>query len=1359
MVNIQKHKVRTLLDSGSQCCLMSAGFYKSLKERPTLKKCNANLQSVNSGQLTTLGKVHLNFDIKGVKLSYDFFVVEGINRCLIFGDDWMTDNGVRIYFDLGLIRIKGVYAPLLTDKHVSSVVRLVRGITLRPNTTYAINARVKRSSDYNKDSECMVSSLENGIILNEPGVEIKDSVIKLSSSNKFIVEISNHNNRCIRLKKGRILGQLEVIDNINVSAVNNNTQNKSGHSQVRQNVNKQEILSQIHTDSQYRSTVENLVQNNLDCFAFSESDIVPSDLVTMKIELTDETPFKIRPYRAAVDDQKAIDKTVSEWLSAGIVSRSRSPFSSSVVVVNKKDGEKRVCVDFRKLNAVTKAYVVRLPTIDEILSKLGGAKYISTFDLKSGFFNVPLDKKSKEYTSFTTLKGQFAFNRAPFGLRNSPSYFVELMQLALDGLDEFCTFYVDDIIVWSNSLEEHLKHINMLFERLRKHKLKLKLKKCQFMKAESNHLGFIVTSSGVKPDPEKVRAIRTLGPPTNVKECRSFVALCSYYRRFVPNFAKISEPIVALTKKYARFKWTEEAQKAFEYMKESLTVIPQLAYPDPSRRFILYTDASDTAIGSCLVQEHEEDGEVYEKPLYFLSHKLSPTQCRWSTVEKEAWAIHHSLEKLNSWISCSQILVRTDHQPLKYLLNSETGSFNRKINSWALTMASYNIDVEYLPGKQNLIADLLSRRPKSSTETAEEEKREPEPEPEKEEEPLQVNHIDSSKFDPSQYLNLKPPLLDVEEKPTLTELDTKEEQKLDENITSLKKNLEAGKLNKTQDKSLIVIEDILYFISDVDGSPKLRLYLPEHLVDVMIRGYHDNSHLGIDKVYDSMKRKYYCPNMYKRISEYTSKCVTCQERNRKFIKPPMGEMDIPLFPFSKVACDFVGPLPRTLSNNAYILHFHDLYSGWMMCFATPDKSSDTVCSILVNEVLTQHSHILCLLTDNGKEFTSGKMKETLAALNIKHITTSFYSPQANGAAEKAHLTLMNVLSKKIQGNPEIWDLYLGQACAAINFSVHESSKFSPFFLLYNRDPILPVDSILSPRQKYNGEDVHRLALEKQHEAFMLVHKHLREAKKKSARRFNEEADNEPFQVGDPVYLKNHTRKSKLDGFAAAFYRIVEQKSPHTFLCRNQLDGTMVESHARHMRHARIDGWKITKQDRNRKLRKARYVVSPPSTDTEPQEKEKPLDRLVKMNKQHRSGSSDEEDIPKLELSKRIMARQRRLKRENADSSSCDSSDNTDGNDSSDKSNDRYSSRIVPGSEHSSMEQSMTMDNHVTDKQNGYSSDTEEYFSTGEFERNQEIIPQGSEQMEVDAVVKHKHTKDKTKRKVKRLLHAMSSLLD
>ena len=318
--------------------------------------------------------------------------------------------------------------------------------------------------------------------------------------------------------------------------------------------------------------------------------------------------------------------------------------------------------------------------------------------------------------------------------------------------------------------------------------------------------------------------------------------------------------------------------------------------------------------------------------------------------------------------------------------------------------------------------------------------------------------------------------------------------------------------------------------------------------------------------------------MYKKIAEYTSKCVTCQERNRKSIKPPMGDMDIPMFPFMKVACDFVGPLPRTLSNNAYILHFHDLYSGWMMCFPTADKSSDTVCSILINDVIGQQGHPLCLLTDNGKEFCSYKMKETLAALNIKHITTSFFSPQFNGMAERSHQTLMNVLSKKIKDNPEVWDLCLSSACAAINFSIHESSKFSPFFLLYNRDPIIPIDSILQVKERYSGQELYKLALEKQHESFMLVHKHLREAKKRSAKRFNEDVDDEPFQVGDPVYVKKHDRKSKLDGHYRGFYRIVEQKSPFTFVVRNQLDGTIKETHARHLRHAGIDRWSITKSE-------------------------------------------------------------------------------------------------------------------------------------------------------------------------------------
>ena len=323
--------------------------------------------------------------------------------------------------------------------------------------------------------------------------------------------------------------------------------------------------------------------------------------------------------------------------------------------------------------------------------------------------------------------------------------------------------------------------------------------------------------------------------------------------------------------------------------------------------------------------------------MYFISHKLNKSQINYSTVEKECFAIMYSLERLHHWVSCSQIICKTDHMPLKYLLSSHFK--NRKIASWQMNIAEYNIDIEYLPGKQNLIVDLMSRRPNNH-------------EPDEGEVPQQVtshkvNVIDSSKFDPIKYVNAELPLLDLDDKPKLIDLDTYDEQQKDDSIVQLIKNLDTGKLSKSLEKSLIVIDNVLYFVSDVDGSPRLRLYLPDHLTNVMIKGYHDFGHMGLDKTYDNLKVRYYFPNMYKRINEYVSKCVTCQERNMKPVKPPMGEMDIPAFAGCKWAADISGPYNETLSGNKYILTFICLYSSYIVCFAIPDKCSDTICSILM----------------------------------------------------------------------------------------------------------------------------------------------------------------------------------------------------------------------------------------------------------------------------------------------------------------------------------------------------------------------------------------------------------------------------
>ena len=241
-------------------------------------------------------------------------------------------------------------------------------------------------------------------------------------------------------------------------------------------------------------------------------------------------------------------------LDADVIRRSRSPWSFPVVIVDKKIGSKRLCVEFRSLNKVTKKNSCPLPLIDDILALLGKAKYFTSLDLKSGYWQVAMDEKDKEKTAFACHKGLFEFNVMPFGLSNAPAVFQKLMSVVLQGCNDFSTAYLDDIMIFSPTLEEHLEHICVIFDRLRQHILKLKLKKCSFLRSETHYIGFVISEEGIKPHQKKVEAIRSLPVPTCVREVRSFIGMCSYYRRFIPNFSQIAEPIIGLTRKYAHFK-------------------------------------------------------------------------------------------------------------------------------------------------------------------------------------------------------------------------------------------------------------------------------------------------------------------------------------------------------------------------------------------------------------------------------------------------------------------------------------------------------------------------------------------------------------------------------------------------------------------------------------------------------------------------------------------------------------------------------------------------------------------------------------------------------------------------------------
>ena len=864
-----------------------------------------------------------------------------------------------------------------------------------------------------------------------------------------------------------------------------------------------------------------------------------------------------------------------------------------------------------------------------------------------------MNEKDKEKTAFACHRGLFEFNVMPFGLSNAPAVFQELMSVVLQGCDRFATAYLDDIMIFSATLEEHMHHLKVIFGKLRQHNLRLKLKKCSFLQLETNYLGFIISEEGIKTDEKKVEAIRSLPVPTCVREVRSFIGMCSYYRRFLPNFSQIAEPIIMLTRKYAHFKWSDVHQKAFEFLKESLTTVPLLVYPDLNKPYVLYTDASDTCIGACLTQECDGD----EKPIYYLSHKLSRSQCKWSVVEKEAFAIHFALQKLDYYLHNAQFVIKTDHKPLKYLLESPMQ--NKKIQLWALSMAGFNCSIEYIAGTTNTCADLLSRHPdnvKQNSVVQSDSQMQVEVEDQGildvNDNLYEIDVIDSNEFDPSTFARCDLQYDESLEKCDCLDfqkggLDMKVEQIKDDNISSIRSMILSGEESKDVQKHYLLVDNLVYYLSNVDDDPCMRLFVPRHLKTYVVKQYHDqNGHMGVQKTFDSIRQKYYWPNLFKEINKYVSECTICQTRSLQKVKQPLQETDIPPYPMAKLSLDLSGPYPTTLSGNRYIIAIVDWYSGWPEAFSVPDKTAETVADLIIDKIFPRFGSCLQLVTDNGTENVNRIVKETLDRLKINHVLTSVYHPQSNAKVERFHRTLHDILAKKVADNQETWDLHLNQALAAIRFNVSESSKFSPFYLLYNRDVVLPIDNILKPRRKYVGEDYHQIALQEQHKAFVTVRSNLRKAKKRQAKYADRGTKAVEFQVGDSVFYKNNQRKGKLDLKWKPYYRIIEKKGPVSYIIKNQLDGVTSKVHAEMLRKANVDTWQISKDAKGERLRDAAYVIPPKASESESESDSDPDDniplaRMIKKHRQERETSEDEDDIPLMELRKRLNYRELR----------------------------------------------------------------------------------------------------------------------
>ena len=476
--------------------------------------------------------------------------------------------------------------------------------------------------------------------------------------------------------------------------------------------NKKKNLKSLETQYKRRNLTEDqerrlneLIERNSDIFSKDEYDIGKTTLATHEINTENAAPIKGRAYKASPNEKKIIKKEIDEMIKRKIIKPSISPWSSPVVLVEKKNGKKRFCIDYRKLNAVTKKDNHPLPRVDELLDKFQGSKWFTSIDLKAGFWNIPIKEEDKEKTAFITSEGLYQFEVMPFGLCNAPSTFQRCMHKVLGNLIYTkAPVYLDDINVHSRTFEDHLRDLQEVFDKLRAANLKLGREKCFFCKDEIQFLGFIVSKEGIKTEDSKIEKIKNFPIPRNLKELRGFLGLAGYYRKFIKDFSKIAKPLTKLLYKNQEYIWTEDQQQAFEKLKEKLYNAPVLRYPDFDRPFRLYTDASNIALGAVLHQKFE-DGK--EHPVVYISKSLTQTEQNWHSTELECYAVYWAVEKLKYYLRGQKFTVISDYKNLKWWLKqpNEGGKKGR----WLIKLQEYDFETEYKKGVENRVADALSR--------------------------------------------------------------------------------------------------------------------------------------------------------------------------------------------------------------------------------------------------------------------------------------------------------------------------------------------------------------------------------------------------------------------------------------------------------------------------------------------------------------------------------------------------------------------------------------------------------------------------------------------------------------------------
>ena len=872
----------------------------------------------------------------------------------------------------------------------------------------------------------------------------------------------------------------------------------------------------------------------LDVFSKEKSNRLPEHRAyDLKIEMEEGSALPSGPiYSLSEVEQLALREYIQENLAKGHIRPSSAPGGAPVLFVKKADGSLRLCVDYRKLNKLTRKDKYPLPLISGTLDRLRSAKRFTKLDLRVGYSNVRISEGDEWKTAFRSRYGSFEYLVMPFGLTNAPSAFQRFMNdIFADMLDVCVVVYLDDILIFSDDPSDHPRHVREVLKRLRKHDLFCKPEKCEFHADEIEYLGYIIGKDGIRMDPKKIEKILDWPVPRNVKDVQSFLGFANFYRRFIHGYSDICVPLTRLTKKTAPWDFSNACLVAFEALKTAFTQAPVLTHFDPALPRIVETDASDYAIAA-IASHVMPDGTI--RPIAFHSRTLQAAELNYDTHDKELLAIFEAFELWRHYLEGTEkpVDVVTDHKNLEYF--STTKMLTRRQARWSEYLSSFNLAIRFRPGRLGGKPDALTRRYD-----------------------VYLKRGDSG------YASVNPQNL----RPVFTQ---------EQLITSLRATfseeifLRAAFTIDTQalDDSIRAAYDTDELARQIRGSPQPpwsnsddgfllcdnRIYVPpvKSVRLQLMRDLHDHplaGHPGQAKTYASVRRRFFWPGMRRDTRTYVQSCVSCG-RNKPRRHRPYGRLQplpIPSRPWESVSIDFIEQLPDSDGYSAILVIVDRLSKQGVFCACNDKITAEEFAKLFLSQVFAKHGVPQHVTSDRGPEFVSRFFRALGELLGVTLHFTSGHHPEANGQVERVNQTLEQYIRIYTSYHQDDWSQLLPLAEFTYNNTPSDSTGVSPFFATkgYNPDfTVHPERDVASVRARDFAVDLAELQLMLREQ---LQHAQDRYTEQANARRLPPPE----FKIGDQAYvLAKHLRTTRpTRKFAEKFlgpFTIIAQPSPQSF---------------------------------------------------------------------------------------------------------------------------------------------------------------------------------------------------------------------